>query len=46
LFQVAARRSLPALQVATGKLHVTLKTKDAEVSPILAKKNFGRSTFN
>jgi hypothetical protein len=43
LLQVAACRSLPALQVATRKLHVTLTTKAAEVSFIL-EKNFWGST--
>ena len=41
LFQVAARRSLPALQVATRKLHVTPTTKAAEISSILEERILG-----
>lgn len=39
--KVAARRSLPALQVATRKLHVTPTTKAAEISSILEERILG-----
>jgi len=46
LLQVAACRSLPALQVATRKLHVTLTTKAAEVSFLQNERCFGSTWSN